>query len=385
MTGRRQQGEGSLYHRKSRGQWVAVADLGWRDGRRDRREFTGPTPDAAMERRQRFLDRRRDGFTMPRGRQPYVSEWMLHWLHNVAKRKVEATTWEKSYRQKVTDLICPFFERILLAELTEEDIEDWHRHLEDTVSERTGRPLSASTIGQCHRIMSTAVKLAVARGRLPRNPLSNVTPPAVEELEIEPPTAAEVELILARCATWPNGDRWVVGITTGLRQGEALALEWPQVDVRPPASVTVSKAAARVRGERIVKAPKSKASRRSVPLGKRAVTAFVRQKKWQAKAELAAASWEKSDIVFTDPAGRPVHPRKDWQDWQELLADLGLPRYRVHDIRHGYATMLLEAGEDPRVVKEMLGWSSMAMLTRYQHVRPVLHQQVADTIDRVLG
>lgn len=384
MPGRRQHGEGSLYQRGKRGgragQWVAVADLGrLPGGKRDRREFTGSTPAEAREKRDRFLDRRRDGFTMPRGRQPYVSEWMLHWLHNVAKRKVAPTTWEGSYRQKVTDLICPWFERVPLPQLCEEDIEDWHRHLEETVSERTGRPLSASTIGQAHRIMSTAIKAAVVRGKLPRNPVSNVTPPRVDEAELEPPSSGEVRQILSRCETWPNGARWVLGITTGLRQGEALALEWRRdVKLTAPASVTVHKSAARVRGERIVKDPKSSESQRGVPLAAIAVAALKAHRRAQT-TNIA------SDLVFTRADGSPVHPRADWQDWQDLLAELGLPHYRVHDIRHGYATMLLEAGVDRRVVQAMLGHSTAVLLKRYQHVRPVLHQQVADTIDRVLG
>ena len=129
---------------------------------------------------------------------------MLHWLHNVAKREVAETTWEKAYRQKVTGLICPWFERVPLNELSEEHIEEWHRHLEATVSKRTGRPLSASTIGQAHRIMSRALKVAVRRGRLARNPCSNVSPPQVGETGLEPPSAAEVRAILARCVTWPQ-------------------------------------------------------------------------------------------------------------------------------------------------------------------------------------
>src|SRR6266852_5202242 len=193
--GRRQHGEGSLYQRGRRGgragQWVAVADLGWRGGRRDRREFTGATPREAVGKRARFLDRRRDGFTMPKGRQPYVSEWMLHWLWNIAKRQVGPTTWEGSYRQKVTELICPYFERTPLPDLAEEDIEDWHRHLEARVSKRTGHPLSASTIAQAHRIMSRALKVAVTRGKLARNPCSNVTPPQAHRAEMQPPSAAE--------------------------------------------------------------------------------------------------------------------------------------------------------------------------------------------------
>jgi integrase len=379
MARRRQHGEGSVYHRKDRDQWVAVAELVQRHGKRDRREFTAPTPEAALEKRARFLDQRRDGFTTPRGRQPYVSEWMLHWLHHVAKHKVQPTTWDKSYQQKVTGLICPWFERVVLAELGEEDVEEWHTQLEATISKRTGKPLSASTIGQAHRIFSTAIKEAVKRGRLPRNPVANVTPPSPGELELELPSEDDVKQILDRCETWPGGARWVLALTTGLRQGEALALEWRRdVSLRPPASVSVFHSAARVAGERIVKRPKSEASSRSVPLGQRAVRALISHGKTQVRSI-------SNDLVFTDAMGRPVHPRADWQDLQDLLADLGLPRYRVHDCRHVYATMLLEAGEDPRVVQAMLGHSTGVLLKRYQHVRPVLHQRVADTIDRVLG
>ena len=107
MASRRQQGEGSLYHRKARGQWVAVADLGYRGKQRDRREFTGPSPEVALERRARFLASRRDGFTLPKGRAPTVSEWVLHWCHVIAKPKVDPNTWYRSYRQLRACVIAP--------------------------------------------------------------------------------------------------------------------------------------------------------------------------------------------------------------------------------------------------------------------------------------
>ena len=394
MAGRRQQGEGSVYHRRDRGQWVAIADLGYRAGRRDRREFTGPTPKAAMDKRQRFLDRRSSGFTMPKGRPPYVSEWMEHWLHAVARRKVTATTWEGSYRQKVTELICPYFERTPLAELSEDDIREWHLDLEARISKRTGRPLSASTIGQCHRIMSRALKVAVAEGKMPRNPCSNVTPPAADRQAPQLPSRDDVKVILARCETWGYGAAWVLAITTGLRQGERLALEWKRdIHLRPPAHLEVHKSAAQVSGgtddgpvhvgrrrtqQRVVKDPKSKSSRRSVPLGALAVRLLIAHSKTQVRSI-------SSDLVFTDSIGRPVHPRSEYRDWHNLLDDLKLPRYRVHDCRHVYATVLLEEGVDPRIVQAMMGHSTTKLLEIYEHVGPVLHQQVADVIDRVFG
>jgi integrase len=379
---RRQHGEGSVYQRKD-GRWVAAEDLGVRGGKRDRRYFYGATADEAMKKRERFRDRRKDGFTLPKGRQPYVSEWLLHWFHTTCKREVEETTWQ-GYKSKVELWTAPFFERVLLAELTEEDIEDWHAWMEGQVSGKTGRPLSPSTIGQTHRILSECVRLAVARGRTPRNPVSNVTPPPAALPDLEPPTAAEVRRIMARCRTWPTGARWVLGITTGLRQGEILGLEWPQVKLdgdRP--SVSVLRSAARVSGKgRVVKAPKSRSSRRSVPLSVEAVAALRAFRDGQKVRVIGG----KGDVLFRGSRlGRPLHPRVDYADWHALLDDLGIPHYRPHDIRHGYATMLLEEGVDPRVVQALLGHSTGVLLTRYQHVRENMHDQAASAISRAVS
>ena len=166
----------------------------------------------------------------------------------------------------------------------------------------------------------------------------------------------------------------------GLRQGEALALEWRDVRLAAPASVTIRQSAARVRGQgRVVKAPKSKKSRRTIQLPAVAVDALRRHR------ELAGVSPLPSALVFVSKRGRPVHPRVDYQDWCDLLDDLGLPHYRVHDLRHGAATILLEQGMAPRVVQEIMGHATVAFtMAQYAHVRPVLHQAAADAMDRAL-
>lgn len=377
MPGRRQHGEGSLYRRTDRNQWVAVADLGWKDGRRDRREFTGPTPDAAMEKRALFLDRRRDGFTLPRGRQPTVAEWVLHWCHHTAKAKVDPNTWYRSYRQKCEDYIAPFFQKVPLAELSAEDIEDWHAAMMERPSRRGGT-ISPSTVVTAHRIFSSCLNEAVRRKRMPFNPASIVTPPRADREPPDPPSADELDLVLARCAGWPNGARWVLAIATGLRQGEALGLRWRDVRLAAPAAVTVRKPQSRISGEWVYKDPKSRKSRRSVPLPKVAADALRAHRERQAVADI-------SGLVFTRPNGEPVHSRDDWQDWQDLLADAGLRGYRVHDCRHAYATEQLEAGEDPRVVQDLMGWSTAAMAEIYTHVRPVMHARVVERLDRRFG
>ena len=359
-----------MYRRGTRDQWVAVADLGWRDGKRDRREFTSQDLDTALRKRAEFLALRHGGFTLPKGRKPYVSEWVLHWLENVARPDIDPNTYYRSYRQKVEDYIVPFFAKIKLAELAEDDIKGWHRWLAARPSRRGGT-LSAATIVTAHRILSSSLNVAVAWRKLPHNPCTLAHPPKIRPVAMELPSRDEVLAVLEACEGREYGARWVLAICTGLRQGEALGLHWRDVKLTAPASVTVRQSLARVDKRDVLKGPKSAKSRRTVPLPARAVRALK----------------EHRDEVVTDIGGavfaRPS--RDDWQDWAGLLASLGLPHYRVHDLRHAYATMLLEEGADPRLVQDLMGWSSAKMSEVYQHVRPVMHEHARRLLDGALG
>ena len=379
---RRQAGEGSVYQRKADGRWIATVSDGWQDGKRQRRVFTGTSPEAAMRKRADWLDLRRDGFETPKGRPPTVGEWMSYWLNVPARDRVAVTTWE-GYRSYVELRIVPYFDHVALPDLNEQMLEGFHRHLR--------RDLAAASVTQVHRIMSRALKVAVARGHIPRNPCLNVSPPPVERDEPEPPTAAEAARILGRCETWPNGPRWVLAIATGIRQGEALALRWVDVELGDPASITIRRSAAMVRGEtedsgpahagrkrtqeRIVKAPKSRKSRRTIQVSATVVAALKVQRDRQVR-NLG------EDLVFTDEYGRPVHPRADYRDWHDLLDDLKIRRYRVHDLRHAAATYMLEDGQDIKVVSAIMGHATSHFTQQvYQHVTPQLHQRAADAME----
>jgi integrase len=371
MARRRQHVEGSLYQRTSDGRWIATVHLGWDErGHRIRRVFTGTSPKAAKDKRDDFLAKRRDGFTMPKGRPPTVAEWLAHWLVKIAKPAVAPTTWA-GYRSKVELHIAPFFARLPLLELGEEDIEAFHAHM-------LARGAAPATVAQMHRILSRSLKVAVARGRIARNPCSNVSPPAIDRAEPQPPTAAETARIVARCADWPGGARWLLAITTGIRQGEALALRWPDVTLTGTPMISVRRSAYRVDRELGYKAPKSRKSRRDIQIGAAMVAALRKHRREQ------VASLD--GLVFTDGKGRPVYPRADYSDWHALLDDLGIRHYRVHDLRHGAATALLEAGMDIRVVQEIMGHATPGFTQAvYQHVRPVLHQRAADAMNNILG
>ncbi len=98
----------------------------------------------------------------------------------------------------------------------------------------------------------------------------------------------------------------------------------------------------------------------------------------------AGTAWEDRDLVFCSPAGAPLDPHDDWDDWHALLSAAGVREARVHDARHTAATLLLSQGIDIRVVQQILGHSQLSQTQRYAHVTPELTQHAADRMGQAL-
>jgi len=90
-------------------------------------------------------------------------------------------------------------------------------------------------------------------------------------------------------------------------------------------------------------------------------------------------------LVFTRPDGAPIHPDLI-SDWFERLARAaGLPKIRLHDVRHSYASAALAAGIPAKVVSERLGHATIQItLDTYSHVLPGLDAQAAETVARLI-
>ena len=88
--------------------------------------------------------------------------------------------------------------------------------------------------------------------------------------------------------------------------------------------------------------------------------------------------------MFAQSDGRPINPRRDWQEWKDLLKAVGIRDARPHDARHTAATLLLEQGVDIRVVQEILGHASLAVTKRYAHVTDRLADDAAERIGAAL-
>ncbi len=93
------------------------------------------------------------------------------------------------------------------------------------------------------------------------------------------------------------------------------------------------------------------------------------------------AGWQDLDLVFCRVDGAPLHPERFSRSFTDRVRQLGLPKIRLHDLRHGWATLALAAGVHPKVVQERLGHANISItLDTYSHVTAGLHGDAAEKV-----
>src|SRR3954465_11529016 len=220
-----------------------------------------------------------------------------------------------------------------------------------------------------------------------RNVAALLAPPAQRPSDIA--TAldlGEARAVLEAAAHVRNAARWTVALALGLRQSEALALQWKDIDLLT-GTLTVRRSVHRVRGGGLIyEEPKTRRSQRTLALPMPLVAERHRHKAVQTgERMLAGSEWEDEDLVFAQPNGRPIDKKVDYKQWRNLLRQAGVRHVRLHDGRHTAATLLLSEGVHPRVVMELLGHSQMrTTMDIYSHVMPALAREAADRMGAVL-
>ena len=377
-SSRRPNGRSSIYLGQD-GRWHGRVTMGVRnDGTPDRRHVTGTTESAVTKKVQALEQQRTAGSVADTGRAPTVEHWLQHWLRTIAARKVRASTYE-GYRTKIEYRIIPGLGAHRLDRLQPE-------HLERFYSDLLAEGLAPATVLQIHRILSRALKVAVQRGRVGRNVATLVDAPSLDHHEVQPLTAAEAQRILGASAGQRNAARWSVALALGLRQGEALGLKWDAVDLEA-GTLAVRHALQRIRGKGLqLVPPKSRAGRRVIAMPPQLVEALAEHELAQdAERQQAGGLWQEHGLVFSQPNGRPVDPRADWQAWKALLHEAGVRDARLHDARHTAATLLLTQGVPARVAMQILGHSQISLtLGTYSHVVPELATEAAQRVGSAL-
>jgi integrase len=178
-------------------------------------------------------------------------------------------------------------------------------------------------------------------------------------------------------------------LTTGMRPQEYLGLKWSDVDLAK-GTAAVRRAIVWSQKKDVgwhFDEPKTPRSRRTIPLPASTVKALIEHKRRQGEARLRVGSdWQDYGLVFATHFGNPIDiPTLTKQWFKPALVKAKLPAFRLYDLRHTHATLLLSSGENPKVAAERLGHSTIVLtLDTYSHVLPDMQKQAAERIENML-
>lgn len=194
---------------------------------------------------------------------------------------------------------------------------------------------------------------------------------------------------LSQFVEWVKADRlapmWSLFASTGMRRGEVLGLEWRHVDLER-GHFSVVRTRVTVGNDVVSSEPKTARSRRRVALDVQTVLLLRDWRRRQLEERLLCGEgWKDSGLVFTRADGSPLHPDSVSGLFERSVTEAHLPRIRLHDLRHTWATLALQQGVALKVVSERLGHSSIAITAdTYQHVTEGMDREAAEMVARVL-
>lgn len=363
-------GEGTVYQRKD-GRWEAAITL--EGGHRKR--IYGKTRREVQNKLSEALHAQQQGRLVAEPAQR-VNDYLKHWLEDQVRMSVRPRTYE-SYALNVRR-VSKHIGEIRLNKLAP-------GHVQHCYAELLKEGLSPRSVNQAHRVLRAALRQAVKWGLIAQAPTAAVAPPRPGRREMQPLTPKQVHALFASTEGSHLHALWVLLCTTGLRIGEATGLEWRHVDLSSGV-LTIEQTVQWQQGKGLVFVePKTGRSRRSVHMASHAVEILRHHRDRQKLAWGAAGrTWNDNVLVFCTRSGLPLAPSNVGRSLHRHLERAGLPRVRVHDLRHTAATYLLSLGTHPKKVQELLGHSSILLtLDTYSHVLPSMHQEIAAQMDKL--
>jgi integrase len=264
-----------------------------------------------------------------------------------------------------------------------------HRYLTQLTPSDVDAYLDALTLDpqtkRHHRsTLRRALADALRDGLVTRNVAALSRPPRMHKAERTYLTAGQVRRVIEGARDEPYWPLWVLIATTGLRVSEALGLAWSDVDLTAE-TLTVRYQLARLDGAWVRTRPKTRKSRRTIPLTAEAVAA-LREQRTRQDAAMGDHPRPIEGLVFTTDTGHPIHSTNVLPSWYRTLARLRLPRVTIHDLRHSAASILLAAGVPLPVIADMLGHSTMRVTADlYAHVGQGLRREAADAMHEALS
>ncbi|QBX17080.1 integrase [Streptococcus phage Javan311] len=312
-----------------------------------------------------------DGF-----RDPTFEELASLWLENY-KTTVKPSTFE-NVKSKVEKMTEEHFKELKLKKITV-------AYCQKVVIE-----LSKTYVLYNHylSVINRIFKYAVLMDILDSNPFDKVIKPKSRQTQRKGNFLTKEELKeflkLAKTATLSYFFPLVHLMSyTGLRQGEALALKWSDIDFENK-KITVNKTAARIKEKQTLQTPKTKNSKRVISIDPATLSILKSWKKDQIKIYFKNGKHFEGDenFIFTNQRGEWVHIHNFIRYFKRFIADHKLKSITPHGLRHTHASLLFSAGVEPKNISDRLGHSTVQItLDLYTHIT---EEQRTDTVDKLL-
>jgi integrase len=307
-----------------------------------------------------------------------INEYLDRWLRDAARPRVSRRT---------ADGYASLLDRYIRGPLGHRQLDKLQPlDIQRVYGEMQARGLSARLVRHAHSALHNALKQAVKWGLLSRNPSDLVELPKVPHKERRVLSPDEATDFLQAAAVMPHGLIFEFALLTGMRPEEYLGLQWSDVDFER-GTAQVRRALVRHKKTWSFEEPKTARSRRTVYLPAPLIQKLITHKRKQGEGRLKlGAAWQAFDLVFCSEEGTPLSiPNITYRYFRPILTEAKLPRIRLYDLRHTCATLLLVAEENPKVVSERLGHSTIVLtLDTYSHVLPTMQQGATARLEKLL-
>ena len=322
------------------------------------------------------------GPSEPKQRKPNADmtfgTWLDHWYQRECKPHIRPKT-QADYENRIYQHVIPELGSIPLAKLTAADLHQFYNRLKEGGRllrvEQYGPGLSDRMVKSCHVTCRVALDQAVAQGLILKNPALSCKAPVTRPKEMQVLTGEEIQRLLIQAKEDGCFELLLLELSTGLRRGEILALQWDDLDFRTGV-LRVERQVQRIRGKLVVSQPKTRASSRSILLPT-PVLKILEQYRQSVTSRWMFPSPRKGDS--------PRDPTAVRKKLAAVLKRAGCPAARFHDLRHTFATSALEHGMDVKTLSTVIGHvSSATTLNVYAHVTDEMRQKAADKIDRAI-
>ena len=382
MPKRRANGEGNIRKRKD-GRWEGRYTAGYdpESGKRIIKNVLGKTQAEVKEKLKAAISESQKLDVSKAGTYT-VSSWVKTWYEVYAEPRIRPNT-KSYYTNYIENHIIPGIGSVPLEKLTTIQIQRFYNNLQKSgrVQRKNFPPLKDASLSPrvvrgVHTLLHNCLEQAVAERLILANPAQGCKLPQLEKKEMKILPQEKIGMYLAEAERRGLLAAFYLELTTGLRRGELLALQWTDLDVESK-TLSITKQVNRISGELVVSPPKTRNSVRTLALPQQAVDLLIAEHQKHPRNPYLFPS-PKTGTMYDPDAFRRTHDK--------ILKAIGAEHIRFHDLRHTFATLSLKSGVDVKTLSGALGhYSAGFTLNTYTHATAQMKQDAADTIGGVIS